>query len=110
MITTTHLIEAFERNIRIIQMQTEGLTHTDSLLQMPFRANCLNWVVGHVLANRDGILKSIGEETLLSDEEIEVYKRESEPVSIDGAGIIPLQRMLVEPTAEPLLRRRPARE
>ena len=94
MITTTHLIEAFERNIRIIQMQTEGLTHTDSLLQMPFRANCLNWVVGHVLANRDGILKSIGEETLLSDEEIEVYKRESEPVSIDGAGIIPLQRML----------------
>jgi len=94
MITTKQLMKAFERNMRIIQMQTNGLSQADSLLQMPFRANCLNWVVGHLLANRDAILKSLGEEPLLSDEETKVYNRESEPVVEEGAGVILLERML----------------
>lgn len=94
MITNKQLIEAFERNVRVIQMQTKGLSQADSLLQMPFRANCMNWVVGHVLANRDAILKSLGEQPLLGDQEIEVYNRESKPVNEEGAGVIPLEKML----------------
>ena len=94
MITTKQLIKAFDRNMRIIQMQTNGLSQADSLLQMPFRANCLNWVVGHLLANRDAILKSLGEEPLLNDEEINIYNRESEPIIAEGAGVILLERML----------------
>jgi len=94
MITTSQLTEAFERNVRVIQMQTEGLNQSDSLLQTPFRSNCLNWVVGHILANRDTILKTLGEDALLSDEETAVYKRESEPVGEEGTGVILLERML----------------
>jgi hypothetical protein len=94
MITDKQLIDAFERNIRVIQMQTKGLTQADSLLQMPFRANCMNWVIGHILANRDSILKTLGEEPLLSDQEIEVYNRESELVVEESAGVIPLEKML----------------
>ena len=94
MITTNQLTKAFERNKRIVQMQTNGLSQADSLLKMPFRANCLNWVVEHILANRDTILKSIGEEPLLSDGEINIYNRDSEPVIAEGAGVIHLERML----------------
>jgi hypothetical protein len=45
MITAKDLIGASERNLGIIKAQTEGLSHADSLLQLPFRGNCLNWVL-----------------------------------------------------------------
>lgn len=94
MITNKQLTEAFERNVRIIQMQTKGLSQADSLLQMPFRANCMNWVLGHILVNRDSILKSLGEQPLLSDVKIEIYEQESKPLVEEGAGVIPLENML----------------
>jgi uncharacterized damage-inducible protein DinB len=93
-ITNKQFTDAFDRNIRVIQMQTEGLSQVDSLLQMPFRANCMNWVVGHILTNRDSILESLGEKPLLRDQEIEVYNRESIPIVEDTAGVIPLEKML----------------
>ena len=61
MITPVQLAEAFERNVSIAQMQAKDLTHEDSLLQPPFRGNCLNWVLGHMLSNRDAILGWLGE-------------------------------------------------
>jgi uncharacterized damage-inducible protein DinB len=94
MITNKQLTEAFERNVRIVQMQTKGLSQADSLLQMPFRANCMNWVLGHIMVNRDSILKSLGEQPLLNDQEIEIYDSESKPVIEEGAGLIPLEKML----------------
>jgi len=94
MITNKQLTEAFERNVRIIQMQTKGLSQAESLLQMPFRANCMNWVLGHILVNRDSILKSLGEQPLLSDVEIEIYEQESKPLVEEGAGVISLENML----------------
>ena len=87
MITNKQLSDALERNIRVIQMQTKGLTQVDSLLQMPFRANCMNWVIGHILANRDSILKALGGEPLLSNQEIEIYDHESKPILEDVAGV-----------------------
>jgi hypothetical protein len=39
MITTTDLISSLERNLDIIKSQTQGLTHADSVLQLPFRGN-----------------------------------------------------------------------
>jgi uncharacterized protein YciI len=43
---------SFDVNGQLIMMQADGLTHADSLLQLPFRGNCLNWVLGHILSNR----------------------------------------------------------
>ncbi len=36
MITTTDLIGALERNLDTLKSQTQGLTHADSVLQLPF--------------------------------------------------------------------------
>jgi hypothetical protein len=94
MISKEQLIEAFERNIRIIRMQTKGLSQAESLLQMPFRGNCMNWVVGHILANRDSVLKSLGEKPLLSDQEAKIYKSESKPIVEDVTGVIPLENLM----------------
>lgn len=42
----------FERIHWIIKQQTKGLAHDDSLRQRPFRANTMNWVLGHGLHGR----------------------------------------------------------
>ena len=52
MITTEDLITALGRNLDVIKAQTKGLSHADSLLQLPFRGNCLNWVLGHIAGTR----------------------------------------------------------
>ena len=94
MISIQNLIDFYDRNIQIIKMQTEGLTNQDSLIQLPFRSNCLNWVVGHVLANRCNILALLGAEDLRPELNLDHYERESDPISGNEAGVIPLEDLV----------------
>ena len=66
MMSPQDLAEAFGLNLRVLKMQTAGLSHEDSLLQPPFRGNCLNWVLGHTTANRDKALAAFGETEIMS--------------------------------------------
>ena len=89
-------LQPYETNNRVIKMQSEGLTHEDSLIQLPFRGNCLNWVVGHMVASRDSVLKRVGQEPVWSAEVGGRYQYDSEPiVSAEDAGIINYDDILV---------------
>ena len=95
MIEPQSMVDSFGLNVHISQMQTEGLTHADSLLQLPFRGNCLNWVIGHILADRDEIFtRLLGEQALLSETQYTLYKTDSEPITADKAGVIALEELL----------------
>jgi uncharacterized damage-inducible protein DinB len=94
MIDPEHLANAFDLNLNIIRMQTKGLTHEDSLLQPPFRGNCLNWVLGHIVANRNLILQALDEEPILTETEASRYEGGSEPVSGKEEGILSLVMLL----------------
>jgi hypothetical protein len=59
MINSQDLSNAFARNASIIKMQAEGLTNEDSLRQLPFHGNCLNWVLGHIVVSRDSVLETL---------------------------------------------------
>ncbi len=84
--------KAFARNLWIIEAQTAGLTHQDSLVQVP-GMNCLNWVLGHLADYRDQVLAMLGEAPALGEEGAR-YQRESNPVTGDGPGVVPLERLL----------------
>lgn len=94
MITKEALGEAYAGNLRLIKLQTEGLSNADSLVQTPYNINSLNWVVGHIAVNRDNILRLLGSEPMLSEAETARYKRESDPIKTDGEDVIPLERLL----------------
>ena len=94
MIDATDLGSAFERNLTIIKDQTKGLTHADSVLQPPFRGNCLNWVLGHIADTRNGILQRLGLSPILTDEQSNRYGYGSDPVCADGDDIIRLETLL----------------
>ena len=94
MITLENITSAFDRNLEIIKMQTEGLSHEQSLIQLPFRSNCLNWVVGHILTNRCNILKLLGAEDIRHGVNLDHYERDSQPVTADGEGVLKLGELL----------------
>ncbi len=94
MISPTHLAEAFGRNVNILKMQTDGLSQEDSFLQLPFRANCMNWIVGHIVTNRHTVLKLLGDEPLAEVERVQRYVRESQPVTGTGEGVLLLSELL----------------
>jgi hypothetical protein len=94
MIAVQDLAEFYARNVQIIKMQSEGLTHEDSLIQLPFRANCFNWVVGHLLANRYNILELLGVENPRGDLDTGHYERESDPITGEEEGVLPLEELI----------------
>jgi uncharacterized damage-inducible protein DinB len=91
-LTTDSLAKDFKRNFSIIEAQTNGLTHQDGLVQAP-GVNCLNWVLGHIADSRDGVLSMLGEGPALGEAAVR-YRRESDPVTADGPGVVPLERLL----------------
>ena len=91
MITKEQLADGFGLNIRLIKRQTDGLSHADSLVQTPYNINCLNWVLGHIAVNRDGVMRLIGVEPMLSQEETLRYKTESYPITEEGPHILTLE-------------------
>jgi uncharacterized damage-inducible protein DinB len=83
----------FKRNAGIIALQSEGLTHAESLIQTEYNINCLNWVVGHMAVYRDTILAWLGQDAVLG-EAGDRYRRESDPIRGEGEGVVPFERLL----------------
>jgi len=94
MISIQNMSDFYDRNLQIIKMQSEGLSHEDSLIQLPFRSNCLNWVIGHVLANRCNILALLDAEDLRPEINLDHYERESDPISGAEEGVLLLEELI----------------
>lgn len=83
-----NLIQDFERTTWVIENQAKGVTHAESVLQLPFRGNCFNWVVGHILHSREVILTLLGgNPDWFPNEGLARYKRESDPLTQPDDGI-----------------------
>jgi hypothetical protein len=94
MLTPQQLADAFGRNVEIVKLQTQGLSHADSLIQLPFRGNCLNWVVGHLVTNRNAVLELLDGEPALDPRRVARYARESEPITADAPAVLPLAELV----------------
>jgi uncharacterized damage-inducible protein DinB len=94
MITPDIITRYFKLNHQVLCMQAKGLAHQDSLLTPPFRANCLNWVLGHIVTYRDQALTWLGGEPVWDEERSAPYNRESEPLQAQDA--LPLEQILAD--------------
>ena len=85
----------FDVNQRVLHRNVSGLTQEDSLIQPPEGGNCLNWIAGHIVATRNGLLKLLGEEPIWSSEDEALYKRGSKPIQ-DGSRAKALSAILAD--------------
>ncbi|HEX2621431.1 MAG TPA: hypothetical protein VHL11_14835, partial [Phototrophicaceae bacterium] len=67
----------FDTTYGVLKRQVDGLTHEDSLLQLPFRGNCLNWILGHLITSRNDILELLGEPRFWDEATSAFYDRGS---------------------------------
>ena len=94
MITPQELAAAYARNVHLLEQQTAGLSHADSVLQPPFRGNCLNWVLGHIIENRNTVLGLLGQPAIITPGQAGRYGYGSEPVWADSDDLIRLEEQL----------------
>ena len=80
MFTADHLITMYARNLFFIKQLTEGFSHADSLVQPPVPGNCANWVVGHMAAYRERIMTILDQPSVLDEQFVTRYARDSQPV------------------------------
>lgn len=90
-------IEVFQQQARmahaVVRMNTEGITHEESLVQPQPDGNCLNFVVGHVVNVYDQALALVGQEPVLGTDATARYKRGSPPLR-DASEALPLEDLL----------------
>ena len=77
----------------VIKQKTEGLTHADSMLQLPFPGNCMNWILGHLMVYRMQCLGVIDGVSEHDEDEFGLYGFGSEPMT-DSDKAIPLETLL----------------
>ena len=81
MTTAETLADYFGLTCRVIKRQLDGVTHQESLVQPPFRGNCLNWVLGHIVMSRAAVLTTLEETLPWSEEDAARYQRNSSPIT-----------------------------
>jgi hypothetical protein len=97
MIEPSLVIALFERSYGVLKDQTNGLTHEESLLQYPFRGNCLNWVVGHLLQSRSTMMSALGMTPIWTEEQRAPYLRGSAAITAENSQIAyPLESLLAD--------------
>ncbi len=69
-------------NYKVISMNIEGITNEEAMIFPNGEANCLNWVLGHLIYIRNPLLNILGEEPVWNSEKFSCYNR----------GEIPLER------------------
>lgn len=90
------IIEDFARNARIIKRQAAGLSHGDSLIQPPVRANCMNWVLGHIVYTRMDMMQHLGAAQFKPGNTLARYATDMEPVLEDAPDVIRLEQLLAD--------------
>lgn len=84
MLSADVLTSFMNGNKFVLGKQLDGLTHEDSITQLPFRGNCLNWVIGHIVDSRDNVLRLLDCEPYLTEKQANLYKSGSDPITADS--------------------------
>ena len=95
MIHPQALIKLFGYSAELIEKQTVGLTHGDSLRQVLAEANSINWVLGHVISARTVALRLVDEEPVWTDEQRARYRHTSANVLADDKNVVRLEELVV---------------
>ena len=81
------LAQLYAYNDFVINANTEGVSDDESLLQPSPAANCMNWILGHIVRHRNLILKYAGGEPVVPEARITRYDKGSAPMTDAGDAI-----------------------
>ena len=74
------LADQYAFQTRLIQHLLEGVSDEQSLQQLPFEANCMNWILGHIISRRQSALEALGAGPLWDEDQLSRYRSGSEAI------------------------------
>lgn len=77
----------------VVRISLADVSHEESLVQPQPAGNCMNWVLGHLLAVYDQALPLLGQQPMRSDGTLTRYARGSSPIT-GSADALPLHELL----------------
>lgn len=75
----------FKSNNRVIHINMDGISHEESLTTPENGGNCINWILGHIIASRDDVFDILGVDIFCDEEFLSLYKRGSQNIVPDKA-------------------------
>lgn len=67
----------------VMDKNTAGVTHEESLCGPNGGGNCMNWILGHIVATRNATLSLLGAEPIWDKDVADRYQRGSSPMTKD---------------------------
>lgn len=81
--TAQDLIQDYEFTSMLVHRLVDGLTQEETLSQLPFEVNCLNWVLGHIVANRSHAQEVVGAKHDWQEDVRRLYDTGTENIKAD---------------------------
>ena len=78
--TGSEIANMYEFSYGAIKRNLDDVTNEESLVQPPGAGNCLNWVLGHIVAARNTVLKLAGGAPVVGEDVAAHYRRGSDPL------------------------------
>ncbi|ASW73198.1 hypothetical protein IQ37_08925 [Chryseobacterium piperi] len=68
-------------NYKVISMNIEGISNEEAMIFPNGEANCMNWILGHLIYVRNAFLNVLGKEPVWDNEKFSFYKRGETPLN-----------------------------
>jgi hypothetical protein len=81
------LAGTYHANTWLINRLVDGVTHAESLRAPGERINCMNWILGHIIAGRHKALALLGQDGFWDGARLQAYRTGSQAISADGQGL-----------------------
>ncbi|MBT3322434.1 MAG: DinB family protein [Anaerolineae bacterium] len=82
--------EIYEKHLfhnQIMHNFLAGISHAESVLELPFKHNSMNWILGHIIANRSHVLESLGAEHNWQEEIRKLYHQDTPPITSESPSL-----------------------
>ncbi len=81
------VIQDYEFHTMLIHRFVDNITHKESILQLPFEHNCMNWILGHIVTNRSHVLETVGAAHAWQEEVRALYHTETPPIKPESKSV-----------------------
>lgn len=81
------VIQDYEFHTMLIHRFVDNITHQESILQLPFEHNCMNWILGHIVTNRSHMLETVGAAHAWQEEVRALYHTETPPIKPESKSV-----------------------
>lgn len=81
------IIDDYGFHNMLIHRFVDGITHEESILQLPFEHNCMNWILGHIVTNRSHVLETVNVQHAWDLEVRALYHTETPPIRPESKSV-----------------------